>query len=139
MAKYLWRDEFLIGHEQIDQQHRQLFGLLDQLYDAVCSGQGESVVESIVDELSAYTREHFVTEEALMRELCVPALALHQRDHQRLLDAVQQKLATLRQGGKVVSIELLEFMNQWLGQHILKSDLQLAGYLRDQDKRGTNG
>lgn len=130
MAKYLWRDEFCTGREDIDEQHQQLFSLLDKLYDAVCAGEGASVVESVVIELVAYTRTHFYQEESLMREYNYPCIEEHQREHQWLLQKVDDKMAALRRGDKVMSIELLEFMNEWLGNHIIKSDTQLTRHLR---------
>lgn len=130
MAKYLWREEFCTGHTAIDQQHEQLFNLLDKLYDAVCAGEGANMVESVVTELVAYTRTHFYQEESLMRECHYPCIEEHQREHQWLLQMVDDKMAALRRGDKVMSIELLEFMNDWLCKHILKSDSQFAHHLR---------
>ena len=134
MAKYLWREEYAIGQPEIDQQHQQLFALLDRLYDAVCTGgddtEGKSAVEAVVVELVSYTRSHFFLEESLMRESGYFGLEQHQQEHQRLLSMVDEKMAALRRGDKIISIELLEFMNLWLAQHILKSDSQFAQFLR---------
>ena len=134
MAKYLWRDEFCVGHSEIDQQHQQLFALLDKLYDAVCVGdrdtEAECAVESVVTELVNYTRSHFYLEESLMREAGHFGLEKHQQEHRQLLSMVDEKMAALRRGDKLISIDLLEFMNLWLTQHILKSDAQLAQVLR---------
>ncbi len=134
MATYLWRDEFSIGHPEIDRQHQQLFALLDKLYDAVCIGDqnsaAERAVEMAVAELVSDTRSHFDLEESLMRESGYVGLEQHQQQHQQLLSRVDEKVAALRSGDKLISIELLEFMNLWLTQHILKSDAQLAQVLR---------
>ncbi|MEH6825179.1 MAG: bacteriohemerythrin [Motiliproteus sp.] len=136
MAHYLWREEFAIGHPEIDQQHQRLFGLLDQLYTVVCTAEDaegaddEGTVERIVTELVDYTRNHFFYEESLMRELGYLGLEQHRQEHQRLLGAVDEKMAALRRGDKIMRIDLLEFMNDWLSRHILQSDLQLARLLR---------
>tara|TARA_R110001583_G_scaffold72108_1_gene202279 strand:+ start:323 stop:727 length:405 start_codon:yes stop_codon:yes gene_type:complete len=134
MAKYLWREEYATGQPEIDQQHQQLFALLDKLYDAVCAGgddsEGQSAVEEVVTELVSYTRSHFFLEESLMRESGYFGLEQHQQEHQRLLSMVDEKMAALRRGDKIISIDLLEFMHLWLAQHIMKSDGQLAQFLR---------
>lgn len=124
MAKYLWRDDYRIGHPEIDAQHQHLFGLLDKLYEAVCAGTAAQLVEEVVDELVDYTRQHFIVEESLMRELNYPGLDRHRQEHQDLLETVNSKMNKLRRGEKVMSIELLEFMNNWLCRHILMSDRQ---------------
>ena len=135
MAKYLWREKYAIGQPEIDQQHQQLFALLDRLYAAVCAGgddssEGQSAVEAVVTELVSYTRSHFFFEESLMRESGYFGLEQHQQEHHRLLSMVDEKMAALRRGDKIISIDLLEFMNLWLAQHIIKSDSQLAQFLR---------
>ena len=102
MAKYLWRDEFCTGHADIDGQHQQLFCLLDELYDAVCAGDGANVVEAVVTELVTYTRTHFYQEESLMREFNYPGIDEHLREHQWLLQRVDDKMAALRRGEKIM-------------------------------------
>ncbi|WP_207061097.1 bacteriohemerythrin [Motiliproteus sp. SC1-56] len=130
VAKYLWRDEYAIGNEEIDSQHRRLFELLDELYQAVCQGNASQSVMPVLEELVAYTREHFYAEESLMREVNYPGLAQHQQEHEALLAAVQRKIAALERGDKVLSIELLEFVHQWLSGHILNSDRAVASFCR---------
>lgn len=132
MSRYLWREEYAMGDQEVDSQHRQLFVLLDRLYEAVCIGEGQSAVGGVLEELLAYTREHFHSEEVVMREIGYPALQQHQQEHERLLSEVRHQLETFRRGERIVSIELLEFMNNWLGNHILKSDRLVSDFIRQR-------
>lgn len=129
VAKYLWREEYSIGNAEIDGQHRRLFELLDELYQAVCVGDGAPAVKAVLEELVDYTREHFYIEEALMREMRYPALEHHQAEHQQLLAEVKRKVSAFERGDKVPSIELLEFMHLWLSNHIMTCDRQVAAFL----------
>ncbi|WP_210396335.1 bacteriohemerythrin [Motiliproteus sediminis] len=129
MSRYLWRDEYAMGDAEVDAQHRKLFALLDQLYEAVCVGEGQDAVGGVLEELLAYTREHFHQEEVVMREIQYPGLEQHQREHEKLMAEVRHQLETFRRGERIVSIELLEFMNNWLGNHILKSDRLVSDFI----------
>ncbi len=130
MAKYLWREEYGVGNQTIDDQHRRLFDLLDKLYDAVCAGDGVSQAESVLQELMDYTREHFYAEEAMMREARYPGVEAHCVEHERLLSQVKLRIAAIQRGDRISSIELLEFMNNWLSSHILQSDRQVCEYIK---------
>ena len=132
MSRYLWRDEYAMGDPAVDRQHRQLFVLLDRLYEAVCIGEGQEAVGGVLEELLAYTREHFHLEEVVMRDINYPAREAHQQEHEKLMAEVRHQLETFRRGERIVSIELLEFMNNWLGNHILKSDRQVSDFIRQR-------
>lgn len=132
MAKYLWRDAFCVGDQEVDKQHRKLFELLDQLYSAVCVGEGTEQVGRVLEELLGYTRYHFYAEETLMQEVGYPGYASHKQEHEQLMAEVQRQLEAFKRGDKILSIDLLEFMNDWLSQHILQSDLQISEHLRNR-------
>jgi hemerythrin len=126
VAKFIWREEYCIGHAEIDAQHKDLFGLQSKLYDAVSAGHGKELVEQVVEELLSYVRNHFILEETLMSEMNYPGFEEHRRQHLQLLERVNSMRSLVARGENLASIELLEFMNDWLSQHILKSDLQLT-------------
>ena len=126
MAKYLWRPEFLIGQPHIDDQHRQLFELLDQLYITVCGAQDSEMVEQVLTELIGVTRAHFFDEERIMRQAGYDGLEQHALEHQQLIASLEQKMVELRNDGLLANIELLDYVHRWLVGHIGGSDQKLA-------------
>ena len=71
-----WRDEYLLGIQEIDNQHKTLIGLFDAIEEAVKQGKNWTTTYFHIAELRDYARFHFACEEALMRvfnfaDICV--------------------------------------------------------------------
>jgi hemerythrin len=67
-----WKDVFSVKVSEVDNQHKKLIGLINQLYDAMRVGKGREVLGSVLTELVNYTIYHFSTEERLFREYGYP-------------------------------------------------------------------
>jgi hemerythrin len=121
----LWKNAYKIGHEQIDAEHQELFGLVNKFLAA--DEQGELTLCAM--RMFKYTREHFTHEEDLMRDIGYPSIRDHVKQHNELLsrlNSVAESIAnnTLDKPG------LSAFLAHWLLNHIGTSDAELAGYLR---------
>ncbi|MFA6312466.1 MAG: bacteriohemerythrin, partial [Sterolibacterium sp.] len=115
-----WTKALATGNEIIDEQHRGLFRCLEQLEIATAEQRTLLAVYSIT-RLKHYIREHFETEEAVMRQCNFPKLQEHIAEHQNF----RAKMTAL-QGQAVildVSAEMVEFLADWLTKHVAESDL----------------
>jgi len=63
-----WKDEYSVGIESIDKQHKKLLGLINSLQTAVYFSTGEEFEQQALDELVDYTKTHFSYEEGLMEQ-----------------------------------------------------------------------
>jgi len=121
-----WTNALATGHELIDEQHRGLFHCLNELEMATAEQRTLLAVYSIT-RLKHYVREHFETEEAVMKQCRFPKLAEHLAEH----ETFRTRMADL-QGKAIVfdvSGETVEFLTDWLVNHISKSDLEYVPYL----------
>lgn len=130
MSIIQWNDSLRTGHPTVDQQHQQLFHLVNQLYDALVTGQGEKVLGSILDTLAAYVVEHFEMEEDLMEAKGYPGLLAHRGRHVGLKTTTLDLINNYKRGGAYISTTLSHFLANWLSQHILQEDLQMIRWLR---------
>ena len=94
MALVEWRDEFRIGIESVDHEHRALIQLINDLHARVADGGdgGEADREAVLDflgEVNTKISSHFALEEKIMRERGYDEFAEHKADHERLLDGVR--------------------------------------------------
>ncbi|MBS3963080.1 MAG: bacteriohemerythrin [Methylomonas sp.] len=128
MAILTWSDQLNVGIAAVDQQHRHLVEILNQLDEAVALGAEPQAIVDTIDALIDYTRYHFEREESLMRHAGYdPALcAEHQRQHQDFIDKVMAEQQQAEAQPDKVSSALLEFLVTWLSEHILYSDKQMA-------------
>ncbi len=130
-----WNSSLNVGISQIDAQHRQLAGMLNELFDALRAGKGRVVLERTLNALIKYTRDHFAAEERLMAEHDFPGLAEHKAAHQQLIERVAEFKAKLQQGQTSISSELFNFLKGWLIYHIQQQDQEYGPHLKS---RGVN-
>ena len=130
MTKFLLTDELRTGISLIDSDHRELADRVNELFDAMESGAGGQRLRSAMDELIAYTSEHFGREEAEMRRIDYVAALAHQAEHAKLLKQVIELKKVVEAGGKLNVPALIEFLDTWLHEHILDADMKLAAALK---------
>lgn len=126
-----WSNEYSVHSSEIDDQHRKLFRLVNNLDEAVQRGKGPRVLGPTLDSLVEYTQEHFSDEEALLERIHYPALEEHRQEHatfSRQLASLQVRYHT---GNASLSTQVLDFLRQWLDNHVLQSDQKYAHYIQD--------
>ena len=107
--------ERAVGVPVIDRQHARMADLLNRIADAVKSGQERDHVTMLMDELVAFTRHHFETEQRLMDEHAYPEALAHAQEHGRLL----ADLISIRAHADDASVMLtLQALKEWLVSHI---------------------
>jgi hemerythrin len=124
-----WKPEYSVNIGSIDGQHQKLFRIAEELYAAMSSGRGKASLSSILDRLVQYTATHFAHEERLMRAHGYPDLAAHQAEHQALTKQVLSFQADFDAGRTTMTVQVLNFIRNWLQQHIAGSDQKYAPYL----------
>ena len=118
METVAWQQSFDTGIEEIDNQHRQLLGYLNELGAAIrFKDQGK--ITSVLDGLSDYTMSHFAFEETLMEEAEYKYLGPHKHVHQMLIKKVVEFGSKLK-AGEDIGEELYGFLRRWLINHIQK-------------------
>ena len=95
-----WGDAWLTGHPVIDADHKMLVQYVNELSQAMYSGQGKSVAAEVLAKLVQYTRDHFAREEVIWTNGGLSSLAQHQKTHTSLVSKVEafqaQGCSTLR-------------------------------------------
>jgi hemerythrin len=123
--RFAWDDKYSVNNELIDRQHRRLLDLADKLLQ---SADEHSELLSNLEKLCAHTKEHFRTEEKLMREYSFPGYVEHRATHDRIMDQLYDLRSRLRVNpGACVQLESL--MIEWVLEHIESKDKLLANFL----------
>ena len=117
-----WSDSFCVGIQEVDEQHKVLVDLLNQLHVAIRDHRGSQVCRDILDRLAEYTRTHFLLEESLMRVSNYAGFEMHKQQHEELIAQVVALQEKLDAGKASISFELLHFLQVWLTKHINESD-----------------
>lgn len=129
MALITWNDTLSVGISEMDQQHRKLVDLVNQLYDAMGQGKGDNVKNAILNDLIMYTKVHFAAEERLMQKYGYPEFAAHKRLHDELTARAVQLKQKLDAGQMVASVTLSSFLRDWLKNHITRVDKKYGQFV----------
>ena len=81
-----WRDEFSLGVEAVDVEHREMIELINSLDTLMQQGASQDAVVDTLGEIYARIAAHFALEEKIMRAANYEQLPAHKMDHERLLD-----------------------------------------------------
>ncbi len=128
MSLLKWSNFFSTGIEEIDNQHKKLLELLNELHDGVLNNKGDDAINSVLPKLLAYTKEHFVFEEKFMIESEFPGYDKHFQKHFELSEQVEQLCEDMRDGVVINQLELAVFLADWLKEHIMEEDMEYARY-----------
>ena len=127
-----WRNEFSVQIGSVDAQHKMLFQIADELYNAMQSGQSKVVLGRLLDRLVQYTKAHFAHEERLMQQHGYPEFASHKAEHDALTAKVLKFQQEFEQGKVAISVQLLQFLRNWLQTHIRGTDQKYGPYLKSR-------
>lgn len=121
-----WTEALSTGVPLLDEHHKAIFQWLAELENAA-AGERRLFGAYAVTRLNSYVREHFVAEEALMRSAGYPGLAEHMAEH--AVFRAKLKELQLKSVGLDISVEAVEFLRDWLGNHIVRVDMAYVPYL----------
>ena len=128
-----WSDDYSIGIEAIDEQHKGFFEAAHRLYDRILNCEGEMIAEESVAFLRDYANQHFQAEEAFMAKHGYPRLEQHKRLHTEFLEVLDMLVADLEVFGpsQHLADRALEISQEWLIHHIVDEDAQYAQYITE--------
>jgi hemerythrin-like metal-binding protein len=125
-----WAFEFETGFEKIDEQHKKLVGMVNHLHRAMKMKLGSKEAGKILDELAEYTVYHFSHEEKLFEEHDYPDIGEHKKSHKDLVNQVAKFQEDFQSGNASLSMDLMDFLIDWLKNHILKTDMSYVSFLK---------
>jgi hemerythrin-like metal-binding protein len=131
MSLIRWTDALSVGVPSIDDQHRQLVSLLNQLQDGIFTGKEKSALGGVLQGLIEHTMAHFRYEEELFARTDYPDAITHKEEHDKLVQEildVRRKYETV--GPSVMTIPLMSFLKSWLTAHIQDADMKCSAHLR---------
>ena len=102
-----WSDDFNVDIQEVDEQHKVLVDLLNQLHHAIMERRGKAASRETLDQLADYTRTHFLLEESLMRVLHYPGLEIHKQQHENLIVQIHELQRKLDEEDATITFELL--------------------------------
>jgi hemerythrin len=123
MPLITWSEIMSVGVGRIDREHQKLIELINLLHSEMTAGKSNEIMGRVLDDLIAYTKGHFAMEEGLFRTHNYPQGAAHKQEHDALTKKVLDLQAEFKAGRSFIGAPTLNFLREWLTQHILKQDM----------------
>ena len=125
-----WQKHFETGFPSVDYEHREMIGLLNELYARLGDAAAAETVAVFLGEAFAQISAHFALEETMMRVRGYDQLAEHKEDHERLLDDIRDIMDAHEAGAFDDATELLaERLKQWFEVHFRTHDARFGRLL----------
>jgi hemerythrin len=128
----VWKDEYSVGINSIDLQHKKLLGLINQLQTAVDHKTGEAFEHEALDALVDYTKTHFTYEEGLLVQNDYPDYGPHKAQHEEMIKEVEAVLAGYKKDPDTAMRNAANYLKDWLINHINGTDKKYSSYLIDK-------
>jgi len=137
----LWNKSYETGNELVDNDHREIFGLVEKVLNSSFTSRKEKVATA-VEFLANYTVTHFANEEKLMDESSYPKSDEHKKQHSDFLEVATELKEKFEKDGYTIgeeqsdtdvlhfSLEINKTVVSWLTQHVIGSDRDLADHYR---------
>ena len=125
-----WNPALETGNAEVDEQHRALYALVNDLNAAALVDIDDTQIAHQLARILRYAVTHFATEQALMEESGYPRAEAHMAIHNDFADAAEELARAYGSGTGTSAVELAIFMQDWLETHIREEDRPLVEYLR---------
>jgi hemerythrin len=126
-----WTNQYEINISKIDEEHRELFRMFNELMDAVWDGKGKDSIKQLLDFTANYAVTHFSTEEKYMKQYDYPGYLDHKKLHDDFTaDVVKflQKYETGEVSTEMV-VSVISSLGTWTREHIRATDQYLGKFL----------
>jgi len=133
MEEIIWQDKFSVGVTEMDAQHKQLIAMINQLITEQKTLTTPETIANLLTEMIDYSREHFRAEEYLMSEYGYDRKDKQVQLHEDFIQKTQEFCSANGIGPNILSVALLEYLQTWLMDHILKEDMQYKAFFADKD------
>ncbi len=128
---YQFTDDCLTGINEIDEEHKRLFQLINETMDMLKTGDSQNIVLNLLMELKVYAENHFAHEEAYMEKIGDKELPRQRVEHAQFKEKISGYAVTTmtEETSSQIAQELLSYMAKWLYRHILGSDIMIGKFM----------
>jgi hemerythrin len=131
VALFVWRDDLSVGNVFIDNDHRQLITLVNDLFEAMEQRKSKDILVKLLDDLIKFTEEHFKREEEIMHCIQYAELSTHKEEHERLFREILDLRKKFIDGKLMLSIHVSRYLSDWVFNHVMHDDKILAAAMRN--------
>jgi len=136
-----WSSTYSVGVKEIDNQHKGLFDLVNDMYNHVAGDEAEeqTYFQDVIQYAIICVKVHFATEEKFMLATKFQGYAEHKKAHDSFVLAVVDNIQDNEAGKKMTLSAFTNFLKEWFLTHIAIMDKQYFDFFKKIATRKTNG
>lgn len=127
-----WQDSYSVGVAEMDDQHKKLLGMINTLIKEQKVLTDPRTIADLLTEMTDYAEEHFRTEEYLMAEYGYEQKTAHEKKHRNFIDTTISFYSATDIGPNILSNALLDYLSNWLIDHILGDDMMYKDFFQSK-------
>jgi len=135
IREIIWTDEYSVGVEAIDAQHRELTRLVNEIVtnqdDLISTGD----LSKSFAKFLKLVKEHFQFEEKLLSENNYPDYEKHLMEHNSYAEMIAEFIESANQGQSHLVDHFILFLHGWWRHHVLEEDMKYKQFLNERDIR----
>lgn len=129
-----WTSHMRVDVKLLDNDHKKILILLNELHDGVICGYAKQILEMIFESLIRCLRAHFAHEEQLFTETAFPGAAVHERQHDHMIERFNVLQVRFRNCADLESsLEVIKLLKNCLCNHIEISDQEYVQHLKEKE------
>jgi hemerythrin-like metal-binding protein len=128
---FLWDEKFSVQIAEIDEQHKKLFDLLNELYNAFACKKHQTEIKGIIEKLVDYTNFHFTHEEKYFRRFNYEDSKSHVEEHHSFINTIKQYQNDAIQNPVMLTYKTMTFLQNWITNHILVNDKKYVNCFKE--------
>lgn len=128
MVKLKWDNSYSVNNKQIDDQHKALFQLVNDLDQSIEEKKEEQVIGKILNDLASYFFTHFRTEEGILEEYGYPELDRHRKEHLGFTKKMMSYRHDFKEGDFSRAKGMVKYLSNWVVHHTKGIDMKYASF-----------
>ncbi|MDH4263899.1 MAG: bacteriohemerythrin [Spirochaetia bacterium] len=125
-----WTSQYNLGITMIDDQHKWLVDLYNKIDNAKSRNQPAEILGTYMKGLIHYTRFHFNAEENELKRIDYKQFVEHKASHEKFITKINEFLNEFSQGNEDVVQYVLDFLKNWLLNHIMHEDKKYVPFMK---------
>jgi len=124
-----WNENLSVKINSIDEQHKVLIDMINDFYEKINNKASNELISELINKMKSYTIVHFGTEEKYFKKYNYPAFKIHKKEHDYFVDKVVDLEKRYNDGKMILSVEITNFLKDWLIKHIQGTDMKYTNFL----------
>jgi hemerythrin-like metal-binding protein len=133
MKKIIWTDDFSVGVNSIDEQHKKIIELINTLINLKNESVESQKIYNVLQEMMLYAQKHLDYEESMLEEHGYPNLMQHASVHVKYIKRVSELSFAIMAQDNQAPEKLLLFLQDWWVHHILYDDMQYRSFCEQKE------